>query len=136
MKIIFTQDSVLNDLNQQFQKYYKFLKLQFYSNNVSADHNKEIPGDAIKDLSITVHDLIHGRIEATIDMSENCQVKAFEKSWFDTAGIWCQVFRKSGNVWLQTTVTDDMSLKEVNSFGEEMSTSIEKPEPDDYHEQV
>ena len=97
---------------------------------------KEIPGDAVKDYSITVHDLIHGRIETDIDMSESVQVKAFEKNWFDSAGIWCQVFRKSGNVWLQTTVTDDMNLKEVNSFGKEMSTTIEKSEPEDYHEQL
>jgi len=69
-------------------------------------------------------------------MAETEKVKTFEKNWFDQAGVWCQVFRKSGNVWLQTTVTDDMTLAEVNEFGKQMSEPIEKSEPDDYHEQL
>ena len=36
-------------------------------------------------------------------------------------GLGVQVFRKSGNVWLETTVTDSWTLKEQNDQGESLS---------------
>lgn len=136
MEIIITEDSTLAELNEQFQSHYPFLKLQFYENNVDPEKHKEVPGEPVKNYNRTVHDLIHGRVNATLSMNGQLHVNTFEKSWFEQAGIWCQVFRRSGNVWLQTTVTDDMTLRGVNQFGIEMSQPVEKDkEQNDYQDQ-
>ncbi|HCA82653.1 MAG TPA: hypothetical protein DEP18_02620, partial [Flavobacteriales bacterium] len=68
-------------------------------------------------------------------MNGHAKVKTFEHNWKEIAGLWVQVFRKSGNVWLQTTVTDDLSLADVNRFGEEMAKDVEKDALPDIHEQ-
>lgn len=136
MKLIVQDHLSLHEMNEQFTKLYPFLKLQFYANNVNPELNKEEPGELIKKYSMSLHDLIHAKVNSVINMSPDVTVKSFEQKWFDEAGVWCQVFRKSGNVWLQTTVTDDMTLSGVNEFGQQMSEPIDKPTPDDYHEQL
>jgi hypothetical protein len=60
-----------------------------------------------------------------------------EKVFQDNLGLYVQVFRKSGKVWLETTATDNWSLFKQNEEGQELSVrennlSEELP---DYHEQ-
>jgi hypothetical protein len=52
-------------------------------------------------------------------------------------GLYVQVFRKSGKVWLETTATDNWSLYKQNEEGQELSvhgSSLSEELPD-YHEQ-
>ena len=53
------------------------------------------------------------------------KVRTLEKHFNELFGVDIQVFRKSGNNWLQTIVTDDWSLSEQNKMGEEWIS----PEP-------
>jgi hypothetical protein len=45
-------------------------------------------------------------------------VSELEKSFTEIYGLYTQVFRKSGNIWLVTTITDNWTLNEQNQQGE------------------
>jgi hypothetical protein len=59
-----------------------------------------------------------------------------EKMVEETAGLHVQIFRKSGNVWLETTVSDHLTLDEQTekAFSQEV---YQQPivDPLDYREQ-
>ncbi|MBK6949217.1 MAG: hypothetical protein IPH16_15200 [Haliscomenobacter sp.] len=44
-------------------------------------------------------------------------VREFEQAFYDTYGLNVQVFRRSGNIWIQTTATDSWTLAEQNRKG-------------------
>ncbi|HTA81877.1 MAG TPA: hypothetical protein VK783_03020, partial [Bacteroidia bacterium] len=60
----------------------------------------------------------------TLTILPKMRVVDLEQGIRDTFGLSIQVFRKSGNAWLETTTTVDWTLDEQNRIGEEMS----KPE--------
>jgi hypothetical protein len=51
-------------------------------------------------------------------------VTEIEKSFNRFYGLNTQILRKSGNIWLGTTVTDNWTLEEQNKQGESLSTQI------------
>jgi len=57
----------------------------------------------------------------TITIAPGMTVNELEQNFKDVYGLSVQVFRKSGKVWLETTVTDGWSLEEQNRQGEDLS---------------
>ena len=51
------------------------------------------------------------------EVKEDMKVSDFEKMFHDKFGLNVQVFRKSGNLWMQTTSTDHWTLAEQNRKG-------------------
>jgi len=43
---------------------------------------------------------------------------------FESLGLFAEVFRKSGNVWIETSLTNDWTLQQQNLEGEEISCGI------------
>lgn len=63
----------------------------------------------------TIHAKGHLVINAAMTVND------LEQRFSDIYGLAVQVFRKSGRVWLETTVTDGWTLAEQNEQGEELS---------------
>ena len=53
-------------------------------------------------------------------------VNQLELLIFSKFGLAAQVFRKSGNVWLETSATDNWTLLQQNNEGAELSTQIKE----------
>ncbi|MDE3144966.1 MAG: hypothetical protein KGL19_12475, partial [Bacteroidota bacterium] len=51
-------------------------------------------------------------------------VSELEQKFNDIYGLSTQVFRKSGNIWLVTTVTDKWTLEEQNRQGEIITKQV------------
>ena len=49
-------------------------------------------------------------------------VADLEKAFMNKFGLLTQVFRRSGNIWLETSITDGWSLKQQNDLGREITT--------------
>lgn len=48
-------------------------------------------------------------------------VKELENKCEEQFGILVQVYRKSGNVWLETSMTDNWTIKQQNDQGSEIT---------------
>jgi len=54
-------------------------------------------------------------------IEETMSVADLEKAFKDQFGLMAQVFRRSGNIWLETSITDKWSLKQQNELGKEIT---------------
>ena len=63
--------------------------------------------------------LVHsdGQLHITDEMS----VSELEAMFRDHYGLYVQVFRRSGRLWLETTATDNWTLSVQNKQGQELS---------------
>ena len=114
----------LSELKEEFNASYPFLKLEFFK---VPHHDQEptakkamIKADhAVSDISEIVN-------EGEIAISGSMTVIELEALFRDEFGINVQVFRRSGNVWLETSSTDEMTLDEQNDLGKEKVTPPEQ----------
>lgn len=74
------------------------------------------------DTTIGASRSVHSSGELAID--ENTKVAHLEKEMLEKFGLFVQVFRRSGKVWIETTVTDDWTLGKQNSEAESFIKDI------------
>ncbi|MCB9282875.1 MAG: hypothetical protein H6563_02280 [Lewinellaceae bacterium] len=87
------------------------MKIEFYSSNGTPDARKKLDtGKTIGEVR-TVHQ------EGQLSIHGNVKVRSLESSFLENFGLNVQVFRLSGNLWLQTTSTDEWTLHEQNRKG-------------------
>ena len=110
MKI--ANERTLKDLQEDFQKAFPFLKIEFYKSGhkIGEDNNKE---EAL-DLSLLVGDVRALNNYGLMTIDQDLKTGEFEKLFAQIYGLNVQVFRKSYGEWLQTWATDNWTLKEQN----------------------
>jgi len=59
--------------------------------------------------------------QGSLTVKETDKVSDLEKVLWDQFGLSAQVFRKSGNLWIETSLTDSWTLSRQNKEGKEMS---------------
>lgn len=111
--------SSLKYIQKQFNACYPFLKVEFFkkipvnqpiykAELISAfESNKPLDGSW------------EGKV---IDISGGRTVLEVENDFENLFGFPAHVFRKSGNVWVETSLTSDWSLLEQNEEGAEISS--------------
>jgi hypothetical protein len=119
MKITITDKRKIMTIQKEFNTMFPYLKIEFSSRPISN-------GDAsmkkqIKPLSKTLGDCRTIHTSGTITITPNMTVSELGKNFSSVFGLSTEVFRKSGKVWLKTTVTDGWTLKEQNEEGEALS---------------
>ena len=119
MKVPVNDKRKIFAIQEEFNALFPYLKLEFFSKphkpgGASAKkfvkHNSKTLGECR-----TVHN--NGNITITPEMT----VLDLEQCFGDVYGLGVQVFRQSGKVWLETTVTDHWTLEEQNRQGEALS---------------
>lgn len=99
---------LLSELQKSFNTAYPLLKIKFYE--LSHGHHEGSPkkAEVTKDLALSV---LNPAIEAgSITLADDLSVDALECQLESEFGLHVQVFRKSGEQWLQTSVTDHWPL--------------------------
>jgi hypothetical protein len=100
----------LKSIKAEFSTKFPHLKIEFFDK--SHQEGQASPAYAIYDESLTLNQIRkEGKIGA-ISIHGNLKTSSLEKLFAEEYGIHVQVLRKSGNVWLQTTATDDWTLAE------------------------
>jgi hypothetical protein len=107
------------NLQKQFTDVFPFLKLEFFKSSNGAKKGpsrEEIlkPGEAISELE-------NAKAAVDISIDKDMTVASLEAEFRRKAGLGVQVFRKSGNVWIATSLTSDWTLEQQNREGESLS---------------
>lgn len=106
----------LSDIKSQFNKEFPYLKLEFFSKKhekFEATEKSHLLKDNVKLTELSVGSC---KLEITKDMS----VEQLETLFQQKCKLNVQVFRKSGKIWLESTVTDNWSLEKQNTHGKEL----------------
>lgn len=119
-------------LQKEFNKSFPFLKIEFFREPCIKGKGNS------KDKMIMTNEVI-SRLQrekqfGKISFTNQTSVSELEENFLNKFGICMQVFRKSGNIWLETTSTDDWTLEQQNEEGRSLAQhfKIEKENPDDH----
>ena len=105
----------VQDLKKQFHGFFPYLKIEFFetpykvatgSNKASMIDNKESIGAMLKSMD-----------GGNVELDSLTTVISFEQLINDRFGLHVQVFRKSGELYIETTKTDDWTLGQQNAEG-------------------
>ncbi len=111
-------------VQQLFNTVFPFLRIEFFEEDVKKDDGI-IKRRHIRNSSRVLGEFRpkhngHGNISIKPDMT----VASLEDNFSTTYTLYTQVFRRSGNVWLETTITDGWSLEEQNRQGEMITSQM------------
>lgn len=103
------------EIQREFQQMFPFLKLEFYTS--AHGEGEGSPKKAMLSAQKTVGETRKVHVEGEMRISPEMSVETLERRFFEFFGLNAQVFRRSGNLWLQTTATDHWTLAEQNRKG-------------------
>jgi hypothetical protein len=122
MKIAIHDKRKIFDLQEDFTASFPFLRLEFFakpSRSGGASSKKIIRNNRLTiGQCRTIHESGHLSITPHITVSE------LKQRFEDVYGIHVQLFRKSGKVWINTSVTSSWTLEEQNKQGEVLSNAF------------
>lgn len=124
MKITINDRRKILAIQEDFNTTFPYLKIEFFTkpHKVGGASPKKLMKSSSKTLGEcrTIHK------KGTLTITPQMTVSELEQNFADIYGLSVQVFRKSGKVWLETTITDGWTLEEQNKQGEELSNKTTK----------
>jgi hypothetical protein len=107
----------IKEIKNEFNTHFPHLKLEFFSEEHHLGEGTE--RKAMYDDTLLLKDIrkIHNSGELSINGHQKSVT--FEESFLEHFGVNVQVFRKAGRIWLQTIMTDNWTLSEQESKGEQ-----------------
>lgn len=135
MKMHIHHDDTLELVQRSFSAAFPFLKLEFF--NRPHDKGRPTEKQFMLNTKRTIDSCNPKLTDAMVMIPTAMTVQELESVFQERLGLYIQVFRKSGGVWLETTATDDWSLFKQNEEGQELSVQNNSTPEDlpDYHEQ-
>ena len=106
-----------------FHSLFPFLKIQFFEKDIRMQaHNaiRKHVGNGTRLLGSFKQSAAMG---TAICIRPSMTVSELETNFNYAYSLHTQVYRRSGNVWLEATVTDSWTLEEQNRQGEMLATS-------------
>ena len=131
MRLHIAPNRPISEIQQEFNSLFPFLKLEFFHHRLFSRSDfsaiQLIPSSQkIASAQVNITD-------GDFEVSNEMKVEELERILKNDFSLLAQVFRKSGNLWLETTMTDSWSLQQQNYHGKELSTVNKISEqPQDY----
>ena len=118
-EIVLKPDSLIGDIQLQFNSLYPFLKIEFLKSG-------ELPGLKNSGLNsgYRIMDLSKSSPIAKLNVNKYRTVAQITDDCLNKFGLTMQLFRKSGNVWNVISLTDNWTLESQNNAGEFISSEM------------
>ncbi len=120
MVLTISDDHKLSEVKDEFNSLFPYLKIEFFRHKHGVRKSNAKPD--LLDAGLTFKKVRKKHTAGAIVVKENMSVADLEQMFQDVFGVSAQVFRKSGRSWIETSVTDDWSLKRQNEEGKELSS--------------
>jgi len=124
MHLHISPSRLISDLQNDFNKAFPFLKIEFFQNR-----NQQQLAFTFRQILPHTKRIAEGQLAITdgdIEINPEMSVKDLEKIFKDQFSLAIHVFRRSGNLWLETTMTDNWTLNKQNEHGREISTDSKR----------
>ncbi|UKN02962.1 hypothetical protein K6119_05465 [Paracrocinitomix mangrovi] len=112
-----SDDIQLKELKKAFNDKFPHLKIEFFAE--AHEEGEASTYKSMYDENLYLKDIRKSHNEGELSIDGHTKTATFEQNFKDHFGVNVQVWRKSGNMWLQTTTTDDWTLSEQEKKGEE-----------------
>ena len=115
MKLHIQRGKFVKDVKDAFTKQYPFLKIEFYRNS-----------DKTKMLHDAERIYLNTGDAAMISIDATRSLRDVKNDIKELIGYTSQIFSRSGNVWIETSLTDDWTLDRQNKEGETLNVFFTK----------
>ena len=118
MKIDITNARTIREIQEDFQKEYPFLRLVFYKPSKAKN-----PTQAAQIISGDIAIGLIRRIQADneLNIEPDRSVEEIENDFKNIFGLHAEILRRTGNTWIQTSLTRHWSLERQNMEGRQLS---------------
>lgn len=123
MDLKIEKGNLIKDIQKEFNVAYPFLKIEFFKLPFHERKRKLQKNEKItrtEPVSKSEKFLKSG----TIDIDNKRTAAELENDFWEIFGLSIKLFRKSGSLWIETTLTDNWSLEKQNEEGAFMSAPI------------
>ncbi len=119
MKLHIDEESQIRNIQNEFNEVYPFLKIEFFKDSFTKNKHSQ----KAEKINHAEKVKLVGRLNGhhTIDISKQRTVAQLEEDFKEFLGLKAEVYRKSGNSWIETSLTDNWTLEQQNSEGEFLS---------------
>lgn len=115
MKLKLNPSSTIKEIKKKFHSQFEGVKIEFYKNSHQENEGSSIQDQLDEDITIAE---LNPKFQAeVIQFNEENQVIEVENVFKEKLNLNIQVFRRSNDVWLQTSKTDNWTLKVQNQKG-------------------
>jgi hypothetical protein len=122
MKLIVKEGMYIHDIQKAFNDEYPHLKIEFFRRKHGM---RQLSPKKERLDPFTTIPLSNGHAKtSSLDAGKEITVGAFEKECWEKTGVAVQVFRKSRNLWIETSLTDNWTLEKQN----ELAASFNHPD--------
>ena len=122
MKMLISDTKQVRTLQKQFEAEFPHLRLEFFAKY--HDRGESSPWDEKVDAQKTLGEFRRKHITGKIEIVPEMSVAREEALFREAFGLSVQVFRRSGNAWLETTPTDNWSLAKQEEQGKAMAGGV------------
>ncbi|MDZ4757558.1 MAG: hypothetical protein SGJ10_05395 [Bacteroidota bacterium] len=120
MKITINDSQKIFEIIEKFSQLFPYLKVDFFSN--PSHSNNTSKRNLVIYTNKTLGECRTVQKKGSILITPYMTVRELEAEFNDIFGLSMQVYRKSGKIWLETTVTDSWTLEEQNKQGQALSS--------------
>lgn len=130
MQLPIQPHTTILELQNHFADYFPFLKIEFFIGGQTI--LGEIPEQLLHP-SVMVSKAMEGIFKTgALQFTPHTTVAELEDAFRKTFNLKVQVFRRSGDLWLETTATDKWTLEQQNKHGMESTIANSESEAGDY----
>lgn len=122
MQLLIGPRILISELQKSFSEQFPFLKIEFFKREERKQQkvfsHTPLPGH------LKMGELNAAIKEDNVELNNTTKVSELETLFSKKLETSVQVFRRSGNLWLETTMTDDWTLQRQNEHGRELSVPL------------
>ncbi len=122
MELRIEKGSFLKDLQKEFNLVYPYLKIEFFRISIQMDDEKKPRNEKPNLVPVNISERFSKT--ATINMEGKTTALQLENQFVEKIGLYIKLFRKSGSLWIETTLTENWSLEKQNEEGAFMSAPV------------
>ncbi len=118
--IILEDNMTLNSFQEEFNAVFPYLRIDFFTTlKKSSSGDKTLK--LIEKNNQTFEEIRRKEIVSIIEITPETVVSELENQIEKKYTVSAQIYRNSGRMWLETTLTDSWTLEEQNKQGEALS---------------
>jgi hypothetical protein len=125
MEIIINDSLTISEFQKAFSSEFPYLKIEFFDAPYKAE--KALPKSKMYSHERKIGSIRKQHEEGRLVVTSQEKVSDIELELWKKYGLSAQIFRRSGNVWIETSLTDSWSLEQQNREGFELSKAHKTP---------